>query len=285
MAENLILLIDPFKNLILSYRMILEEENYVVEASRNIKEAFNHLAKCNYFIIITESFTPHEEIHRLIHWVKKNVPETYLIILTRADINYTTYEKLLEMGIDDIILKPCSPEKVLAHIRKGLRQRNLIIKKQELEHHSLLDPTPQKVQQFMCHSLFFKKCIRQELKRAKRHHHPFSLIFIKIPTEEEMGDRFESLRLELLKIIRKCLREEDLVAKNNGEIGLLLPETGQTESKFLIKRLLDLIQTHPSFKSEEILNPIIQNLSFQTFTYPDYFFIPESLKTELEELT
>ena len=103
MAENLILLIDPFKNLILTYRMILEEENYVVEASRNIKEAFHHLSKCNYFIIITEYFTPHEEIHRLIHWVKKNGPETYLIILTRADINYTTYEKLLEMGIDDII--------------------------------------------------------------------------------------------------------------------------------------------------------------------------------------
>ncbi len=285
MPENLIFLIDRFKNLIHTYQMILEEENYVVETSGSIKEAFQHLLRGNYCIIITEYFAPYEEMHHLIQWVKKNRPETYLIVLTRAHINHTTYEKLLEMGIDDIILKPCSPEKVLSHIRKGLRQRDLIIKKKELEHHSLLDPTPQKVQQLMCHSIFFKKCIRKELKRAKRHHHPFSLIIIKIPTEEETGERFENLRMELVKVIRKYLREEDMVAKNNGGIGLLLPETGQTESQFLIRRLLDLVQTHPSFKSDEILNAIIHNLSFQAFTYPDQFFIPESLKAELEELT
>jgi len=33
--------------------------------------------------------------------------------------------------LDDLILKPYSPEKILVHIQKGLRQRELILRKQD----------------------------------------------------------------------------------------------------------------------------------------------------------
>jgi hypothetical protein len=75
-----------------------------------------------------------------------------------------------------------------------------------------------------------------------------------------------------------------MVAKNNGEIGVILPETDQVGSKALMQRLLNLIHTHPQFKSDDVLNSYIQTLSFQSFTYPDKFAIPESLKAVLEDL-
>jgi GGDEF domain-containing protein len=106
---------------------------------------------------------------------------------------------------------------------------------------------------------------------------------VKIPTKEKMGDRFDNFYRELVKIVRKYTREEDMVAKNNGEIGVILPETDQVGSKALMQRLLNLIHTHPQFKSDVVLNSYIQTLSFQSFTYPDQFAIPESLKAVLED--
>ena len=40
MPKNSILLIDPFKNLLNAYRLILEEEDYRVETALNLKEAY-----------------------------------------------------------------------------------------------------------------------------------------------------------------------------------------------------------------------------------------------------
>ena len=179
-------------------------------------------------------------------------------------------------------MKPYSPEKILVHIRKGLRQRELVLRKQELERQSLLDPMTERIQQFIFNSTYFKKCLRQEIKRAKRHQHPLSLLLMQLPNREKIGDRFENFCIELVQIVRKSIREEDMFGRNNGTFGIILPETNQVGSEALVRRLLNLIQTHPMFKSDQDLKSIIQALSFQTFTYPEKFVIPESLKTVLE---
>ena len=54
MPDNWILLIDPFKNLLNAYRIILEEENYLVETALNLKDACELFKKRQYSVIITE---------------------------------------------------------------------------------------------------------------------------------------------------------------------------------------------------------------------------------------
>jgi PleD family two-component response regulator len=282
MPNHWILLIDPFKNLLNAYRIILEEEKYLVEMALNIEDAFDLFKKRQHSVIITEYIPPLETTVDMIQWVKKNAPETYIIIVTNAIIDEKTYEKLFTIGVDDFILKPYSPDKILVHIKKGLRQRDLILKLQSLERLSFLEPFAQEIQELIFNAVFFKRCLRQELKRAKRHNHPFSLLLMQLPTKEKIGDRFDSFYMELVKIIKRYTREEDMVGKNNGEIGIILPETDQPGSQALIKRLLNLIDTHPPFKSDDTLKPHLQTLSFQSFTYPDQFAIPESLKAGLE---
>jgi PleD family two-component response regulator len=284
MPDNWILLIDPFKNLLNAYRIILEEENYLVETALNLKDAYELFKKRQYSVIITENIPPFEANDDMIQWVKKNTPGTYIIMVTNASVDEKTYEKLFAIGVDDFILKPYSPERILVHVKKGLKQRDLILKMQELERLSLLEPITKEIQGFIFNAFFFKSCLRQEIKKSKRHHHPFSLLLIQMPAKKEIGDRFDSFYMELVKIVKKYTREEDMVGKNNGEIGILLPETDQIGSQALIQRLLNLIHTHPQFKSDDVLRPHIQTLSFQSFTYPDQFAIPESLKPVLEEL-
>jgi len=284
MPNNCILLIDPFKNLLNPYRLILEEENYLVETALNLKDGYQLFKKRQYSVIITEYIIPFETTDYMIQWVKKNSPEVYVIMVTNAAVDEKTYEKLFAIGVDDFILKPYSPERILVHIKKGLKQRDLILKMEELERLSLLEPITKEIQGLIFNAIFFKSCLRQEIKKAKRHHHPFSLLLIQIPNEKEIGDRFDSFYMELVKIVKRYTREEDMVGKNNGEIGIILPETDQIGSQALIQRLSSLIYTHPQFKSDDVLKPYIQTLSFQSFTYPDQFAIPESLYTVLEEV-
>jgi PleD family two-component response regulator len=284
MTSNWILLLDPFKNLLNAYRMIMEEEKYFVETALNLKEAYQLFGKRQYSVIITEYCPPFEATDEMIQWVKKNGPETYIIIVTNASIDEKIYDKLFTIGVDDFIPKPYSPERILVHIKKGLKQRDLILRQQKLERLSFLEPFAQEIQEVIFNAVFFKRCLRQELKRARRHHHPFSLLLIQVPSEGKRDSRFDSFYMDLVKILKKHTREEDMIGKNDGEISIILPETNQTGSEALVQRLLNLIQGAPQFKSDEVLRSHIQDLSFQSFTYPDQFSIPEPLKAVLEEV-
>jgi diguanylate cyclase (GGDEF)-like protein len=278
MPANLIFLLDPFKNLLNAYRMILEEEKYLVETSTNLQDAYELLKGKQYSVMIIEYIPPFEATNDMIRWVRRSAPETYIIMVTNASIDEKTYEKLFDMGLDDLVLKPYAPEKILVHIKKGLRQRDLILKVQRLERLSILDPITQDIEEAVFNTIFFKKCFRQELKKSKRHQHPFSLLLIQIPTKGKIGDRFNSFYMELAKIIRRFTREEDMVGKSNGEIGVILPETNEIGSQAVMQRLSSLIQAHSALK------PYVQALSFRSFTYPNQFGIPEPLKTVLEEV-
>jgi PleD family two-component response regulator len=286
--QDWILLIDPFKNLVDAYRMILESEKYLVETARNVGEAFQRLSNKQYSVIITEYFPEIEDSGRLIPWVKKNTPETYILMVTYKEIDSQTYGNLFDLGLDDLILKPYAPEKILIHIRKGLRQKALILRKQqlELEKQIIFDPITEQIQKHIFSRIYFRfrQCLRQELKRAKRHNHPLSLLLLPIPPREKIGDHFDLFYAELLKILKGYTREEDMVGQENGNLGILLPETDQTGSKVVLQRLISLIQKNRTFQSDEVLGPIIQNLSFQAFTYPHDFGVPKFLRSVLEEI-
>jgi PleD family two-component response regulator len=277
MSLNAILLIDPFRNLLNAYRMVLEEEKYPVETVLNLKEAYELLIKKQYCVIITEYIPPFETTEYLIKWVKEKTPETYIVMVSSAFVDEKTYEKLFDIGVDDFILKPYSPEKILVHVKKGLKLRNLILRTRQLEKMNILEPVTEHVQGVVFNPMFFKKCLRQEFKRAKRHQHALSLLLLQLPVERDRSDLFQRFYIELLRIVRKSTREEDIVGRDDGDIGILLPETDEIGSKALMERLLNLIKGDPSLKSDEVLKPYVETLSFRTFTYPDQFTLPESL--------
>ena len=60
MPENRILLIDPFRNLVNAYRVILEARGYFVDTAKNLNEAIQRLSVRPYSVILTEYFPPFE---------------------------------------------------------------------------------------------------------------------------------------------------------------------------------------------------------------------------------
>ena len=280
-----ILLIDPFKNLLNIYRMFLEREKYRVETASNLKGASQKLSLDHYAVMITEFLPPFEETFQMLHWVKEYSPETYIIIVTNALVDDKTYEELFRIGVDDLIVKPFSLEKILVHVKKGFRSRGLVIKIQELERESPVDPIARQVEQPIFNPPYFRRYLRQELKRAKRHHHPLSLLLLETPGKAVADDPGESFYIELIRILRNNTREEDIVGRGNGGFGIVLPETDEAGSQALVKRLLQLIQRHPPFQKEERLRSLVKTIYFQPFTYPEKFLIPESLRSVLEEIS
>jgi PleD family two-component response regulator len=282
--QDWILLIDPFKNLVDVYRMILETEKFFVDTAKNVEEASQQLAQKQYSIVITEYFPEIADFARLIPWVKKNNPETFILMVTYKEIDNQTYGNLFDLGVDDLILKPYPLEKILVHIRKGLRHRAIILKNQQLEKQIMSDPIVGQMPKYIFNKVYFRQCLRLELKRAKRHQHPLSLLLFPIPARENIGGQFEHFYAELLKILREHIREEDMVGRENGNLGILLPETDQAGSKVVLQRLVDLIRKNRTFQSNKALGPIVQNLSFQTFTYPHDSGFPIFLKSVVEEI-
>ena len=283
-SPNRVLLIDPSKDIINAYRMILELENFGVDVASDLKEASQRFSIRDYSVVIMEYFPPFEDTCQFIWRMKQIRQEIYIVMVTETTIEEIDYEKIFSMGLDDLILKPYSAEKILVHIQKGLRQRELILKKQELEKQSVFDPSTPRVQKVIFNQGFFKRCFRQEVKRAKRHGHALSLVLVRIPPFEKMKDPFDNFCTEMARIIRTYVREEDIVGRENGSFEILLPETDQAGSRALLQRLSRLIQKHPPFQADESLKPFVQNLSFQAFTYPEVLGIPPSLSLALEDI-
>ncbi|HSB05329.1 MAG TPA: response regulator [Thermodesulfobacteriota bacterium] len=280
-----ILLIDPFKNLLNIYRMFLEREKYRIETASNLKDASQKLSLDRYAVMITEFLPPFEETFQMLHWVKEHSPETYIIIVTNSLVDDKTYEELFLIGVDDLIVKPFSPGKILVHVKKGFRNRDLIIKMQELERESLVDPIARQMERPVFNPSYFRRYLRQELKRAKRHRHPLSLLLLEIPGKAVAEGPDESFCIELIRILRNNTREEDIVGRGNGGFGILLPETDEVGSQTLVKRLLQLIQGHSPFQKGENLRSLVKAISFEHFTYPEKFLIPETLRSVLEEIS
>jgi PleD family two-component response regulator len=279
-----ICLIDPFENVLNIYRIILEEKGYEVDTAYSLEQAL-HLCSCrSYSVIITEYFFPLEKMFDFISSIKKTVPETYHILSTSELIEDSNYKAMFDAGLDDFLVKPYGQEILLAHIEKGFLRQEIFIENQKNEKRFYIDSNEQEASQEIFSSFYFKKLLRQEIKKAKRHQEPVSFIFVKLPSEDKMGNQFGPFYIELIKLLRKSLREEDLMGRENGNLGIILEKTDETGSQNLGRRLSTLIHNHPSFQSSHWLHDIIHELSFQYYTFPHQNNIPEFLTPLFKEM-
>ena len=280
MSDQWILLIDPFRNLLNTYQIILTGAGYRVETAQSLKETSVKLSLRPYSVILTEYFPPFEDTFLMIEKAKSMHPETSILMITHAQIDEASYEKLFDAGLDDIIFKPYSPERILVHVKKGLRQRDLIERTQTLEQR----PAGVTAPDGNLHPPTFKRSLRQELKRSRRHQHALSLLLLDFTDQESRRDRLEIFFAVLARMLRRSIREEDILGRENGSFGILLPETDQAGSLSVMKRISSLVKDHPLFENDKTMKGLAKTLSIQSFSYPEKFTIPPSLKVVLDEV-
>jgi DNA-binding response OmpR family regulator len=283
MPEKSIFIVDPFENILNVYRTILEEKGFVVSTGTDLDQVLQSGLFIGYSIIITEFFFPLEKTCHFIRMVKKSMPETYLIISSSVIIDDSAYKEMFDAGLDDVLVKPYGQDKLLAHIEKGIIRQKVFIENKKYEQETFHPATPED-HPGVFGPVFFKKLLRQEIKKAKRHQEPMSLILLKLPSKDRMGIRYETFYIELIDLLRKSLREEDVMGRENGNLGIILDKTDEEGSQNLGRRLSQLIKTHPTFQSNLPVQDIVKELAFQYYTFPRQTNIPEFLTPLLKEM-
>ena len=133
MAKETILVLDKEYHTQWTLKTILEGEKYIVLAVDSIERALQNFQEFEVSGLITEYRIGHSETPGIIQELKKSFPELYVMMLTHENLEEKKYRRIMSSGIDDFFLKPISIEKILIHLKKGLRQRKVLIEKRRLE--------------------------------------------------------------------------------------------------------------------------------------------------------
>jgi len=87
--------------------------------------------------------------------------------------------------------------------------------------------------------------IDREATRSQRHQHPFTIILINIDHFRQVNDTYgynagDDVLVEVSRVLRGCVRNEDICARWGGEeFLLLLPETGAEASLAVANKVLE----------------------------------------------
>jgi DNA-binding NtrC family response regulator len=133
MAQETILILDNERYVQWILKTLLESEGYSIITADTIEITLDHFAKKGVSGLIAEYYIDQFCTLEAIRDLKTTFPEVYVMMLTNHDVNGGEYKEIINAGVDDFFKKPFSTEKILLHLKKGLRQREILIQKSRLE--------------------------------------------------------------------------------------------------------------------------------------------------------
>ena len=292
MARDRILLIDEDPNLLTCLKTLLEERNFEVEKAQDRNQAFSHLSRKSFSVLITEYLLEHVDTRDIIRRVKTTSPETYIIVVTGAVIDDILHEELVDLGVNDLFIKPYPIEGMVIAVKKALRTRQMAlgVKRLRKQLHVtrtrfretwegyLLDPLTASPECQIYNDRYLRDRFNRELKRARRHDRCLSLLLLSLTSLQKvrgLGPRkTDQYLIEMAKVVRKNIRAEDTVARRNQGFALILPETESKGIKSVKQRLKGLITDHLPFLSDPQFKKLSRQLQFSSYSYPEQLTIP-----------
>jgi len=287
MAGESILLVDTEKNILITYQAVLEEEGFRVDIAFNEKEAFKKLESNNFAVLVTEFYLKGENTLNMVKQVKKHHPEIYIIMISAVSLNAETYEEVIDAGVDDFFTKPFYTRNLLANIKKGFKRRASIIETiqsrqrlDKMEHMFDEYPCYSDQDKSICHSYCFLKRLKDEIIRAERYNHTFSLLLFDISKSgngknKPDSEKSQEIANEISAILLKNTRQTDVITYYNGDFALILLETPKDGTKVLAGRLKGKITSIPQHQH------IVENVTCDSVSYPEQ---SESIRQWISEV-
>ena len=133
MSKETILILDNEKYIQWTLKKLLEGEAYTILSSDSIGAVTPILSQHQVACLITEYWINHFCTLELVRGLKNRFPEIYVMMLTSKELSEEKYKEILNAGVDDLFKKPFPPAKIFLHLKKGLRQRNILLQKKQLE--------------------------------------------------------------------------------------------------------------------------------------------------------
>lgn len=129
MTRETILILDIESHSRWILKGLLENEKYIVIAVDTIKRALQNFSEFEVSALITNYFIDLSCTLEAVRELKRRVPEAYVMMLSDNEISEEEYEGIMKAGVDDYFLKPFSVQKALLHLKKGLKWRSILLRK------------------------------------------------------------------------------------------------------------------------------------------------------------
>jgi len=133
MSQEKIVILDNEHYIQWTIKTVLEGEKYSVLPFDSIEKVMPILSENGVACLVTEYWIDHFCTLEMIRSLKQKFPEAYVMMLTSRQVGPKQYKEILNAGVDDFFEKPFPAEKILLHIRKGLKQREILLQKKQLE--------------------------------------------------------------------------------------------------------------------------------------------------------
>jgi CheY-like chemotaxis protein len=126
MANERIIIVDDDANILELFRDVLEGRGYRVETYTRGWDALQQISRHQPDLVILDIMMPRVNGYEVCQIIKDNpktqqIPVMFLSALSHQE----ALRKAAEGGVDDFILKPCTPERLIKHVERQLAQRRL----------------------------------------------------------------------------------------------------------------------------------------------------------------
>ena len=206
--------------------------DFEVKCAANGREALTCLEQSDFRIVLTDWMMPEIDGPKLCRMIREKNSEHYIfiILITSRDAKSDIVSGL-ESGADDYLTKPIHPAELIARIKTCVRilqlEQSLKKANQEIRLLSITDPLTGTYNRG-----YLPERFEQELQRARRYRHQFSILLVDIDHFKLVNDNFGHQSGDVvLKTFAKCMMdrlrcEVDWMVRYGGEEFLVvLPET------------------------------------------------------------
>ena len=115
-----ILLVDDDETILVPFQPILQDEGYQVDTASNGREALEKAREMEYQMVISDIKLPDIQGIEVAKKIRELNRNTRLIIITGFP-NLADSLETIDLGIDEILIKPIKPDELLRAVKESLQ--------------------------------------------------------------------------------------------------------------------------------------------------------------------
>lgn len=180
----------------------------------------------------------------------------------------------IEAGFDEYLIKPINFTELKVRI-KSLLKKKTYLDKLTNQYHAVFQQAISDSLTGLYNHAYCKHFLEIDLKKAKRHGYPVSLIMADLDNFKQVNDRFghitgDLVLKEVATILRNTIRLTDVAARYGGEeFALVLPYSNTDVAVILADRIIEAVNSH-SFKVNDRTLDLNLTISLGIASYPDH---------------
>jgi len=231
------------------FEKILVKEGFAVTTVENGRKALDLIRQQFFPIVLTDWQMPEMEGPELCRAIREENPDRYVfIVMLTSKGSKDDIISGLGAGADDYLTKPTHYAELVARIKTGIRilelEKSLKAAVDEIHLLSITDPLTG-----IYNRSYINERLPQEIHRAKRYSHDFSLLMCDIDHFKKVNDTHghlvgDAVLKEFVRCLTSVIRQQvDWAGRYGGEEFLVvLPETDQAGAMVVAERLRVAVQ-------------------------------------------